>query len=409
LHIAFINSLYYPDLLGGAERSVQQLAEGLCARGHAVSVIATPVDGVAREYEHNGVRVFAVPIHNAYHPHSDSKARGRLGRLQWHVRDTSNGAMAAAVGRILERIRPDLVSTHSLAGHSVAVWRAAAALDLPLLHTLRDYYLLCPRSAMYDHRAARPCAQQCLVCKGFSLPRKAASQLLDGVVGISHSILDTHVDAGFFAGLSATRRVIHNGFDAGGVPGFEPPRRPFRFGFLGQLIPEKGLEMLLDAFSLLPEGGAVLHIFGKGEENYVGALKERAKTIAGVSWRGFTPSAQAMAEMDALVVPSLWNEPFGRVVIEAFSHAVPVLGTNRGGVPEIIEASKSGYLFDPGAPPTLVAAMGNMLRMPAADYVAMRRHAWDRAGAFSSAAMLDSHESLIGDIFTARGGCSGNG
>lgn len=398
MRVALINSLYYPDLFGGAERSVQQLAEGLVARGHDISVMATPVDNTAKMYHHNGVRIFGIPIQNFYHPYSGERSKSSLRRAMWHVRDTSNPNMARSVASALAEVQPQLVSTHSLSGHSVAVWGAAKALKLPIVHTLRDYYLLCPKSAMYDHRAATPCVQQCTVCRAFSAPRKSAARQLDGVVGISNFILDTHVRLGFFSDRSIVRQVIHNGYDAGGAPKLQGASSPFRFGFLGQLIREKGLELLLDGFSRLPKGEATLQIFGKGDDAYVRQLRERAQGIEGILWRGFVPAAQAMNEIDALVIPSLWHEPFGRVVIEAFGYGVPVIGSMRGGIPEIIEESRNGYLFDPSSPQTLERAMKAMLDNPPSKYLQMRAEALARSKNFSLKAMLDSYEALFSGI-----------
>ena len=46
-----------------------------------------------------------------------------------------------------------------------------------------------------------------------------------------------------------------------------------------------------------------------------------------------------------MIIPSLWNEPFGRVVIEAYSHNKPVIGANRGGIPEIIKRKRKWIYF----------------------------------------------------------------
>src|SRR5690606_20049215 len=52
-------------------------------------------------------------------------------------------------------------------------------------------------------------------------------------------------------------------------------------------------------------------------------------------------------------IPSLWHEPFGRVIFEAYAYGVPVIGTNRGGIPEIIEEGNTGFIYDPDQPQQL--------------------------------------------------------
>jgi glycosyltransferase involved in cell wall biosynthesis len=57
--------------------------------------------------------------------------------------------------------------------------------------------------------------------------------------------------------------------------------------------------------------------------------------------------------IDMLIVPSLLNESLGRVVLEAYSCGIPVIGSNRGGIPEIVVEGETGFLFDPDIPDSL--------------------------------------------------------
>jgi glycosyltransferase involved in cell wall biosynthesis len=402
MRIAIVNTLYYPSLFGGAERSVQQVAEGLAMRGHEVTVLTTPVDGVARRYEHRGVQVVALPIRNAYHPYAGEQPPGAARRLLWHLRDISNAAMADAVHEVLREIRPDVLSSHALAGFSAAVWNAAARLGLPIAHTLRDYYLLCPRSAMYDHRRGAPCTGRCTSCRGFSAPRSAMTQRVQAVIGISDFILQRHLRYGLFAGAALTQ-VIANAYEAPAPPDIAPAARPFRFGFVGQLIAEKGIDTLLRAFMRLPAQRASLHIFGRGDPGEVAALTAIAGRHPGVVWEGYRPADEAMRSIDALVVPSRWDEPFGRVLIEAFSHAVPVIGARRGGIPEVLSAPDCGVLFDPLQVETLAQAMTWMLDQVPERYLDMRRAAQARARSFSVSRMIESYEALFDALGVPQG------
>ena len=131
------------------------------------------------------MRVFGLGLRNLYWPFGNPPAP--LKPL-WHALDSYNPVMGRALARLLEQLAPELVHTHTLAGFSVAAWDAAAGLGLPLAHTLRDYYLLCPRATMF--RAERPCAQRCRDCALYSLPRAARSSRVGAVVGISEAILE---------------------------------------------------------------------------------------------------------------------------------------------------------------------------------------------------------------------------
>lgn len=129
-----------------------------------------------------------------------------------------------------------------------------------------------------------------------------------------------------------------------------------RVGFLGRLDPTKGVELLIRAAAPLLKGECELRIAGKGREPYEQELKERAASLD-VRFMGFVKTEAFLAEVDVLVVPSLWNDPCPLVIIEAFAQGVPVIGSNRGGIPERIDEDKTGFVFSPEHPETLTVAL----------------------------------------------------
>src|SRR3712207_547939 len=106
----------------------------------------------------------------------------------------------------------------------------------------------------------------------------------------------------------------------------------------------------------LTEGTWSLAIGAKGIPSYERYLhaKYRRPTIR---FSGYVTPEAFLPEIDVLIVPSLWHEPFGRTVIEAFAHGVPVIGSKRGGITSLIEEGSTGFLFDPGYPEELTAKM----------------------------------------------------
>jgi len=89
MKVALLNTLYHPYRIGGAERSVQLLAEGLVARGHKVVVITLDQpETPAKKETINGVDVYRVPLHNNYWPFADSYRKPSIvRRALWHCRD----------------------------------------------------------------------------------------------------------------------------------------------------------------------------------------------------------------------------------------------------------------------------------------------------------------------------------
>lgn len=195
MKVLTLNNLYAPNIRGGAERSVQLLAEALVRSGVAVTVVSTDEEECDR-VEVNGVNVVMLPPANLHWAFGDDSPSS-LQRKLWHLVDIYNPIMRNRLAAVMRTERPDVVHTNNLQGISTAAWAAAAAEGVPVLHTLRDYYLSCARSTCF--RDGRNCARACLPCMPFSTARRAASRIVEGVVGTSQYILEHHLGRGFFA------------------------------------------------------------------------------------------------------------------------------------------------------------------------------------------------------------------
>lgn len=359
MKILLVNTLYYPNVLGGAERSVQFLAEALARVGHEAVVVSAGWNRGIQVDEINGVKVYYVGLKNLYWPFS-KKQNSALIKPLWHLMDTYNPLMAREVDRILAVEKPDVVHTNNLSCFSVAVWRTVKTRKLPLVHTIRDYYLLCPKSSMFSR--GRNCEKQCTLCWLYSIPRRKYSELVDIVVGNSRFILEKHTSLGFFP--RARAEVIFNAYERETF-GFQASvnRQPcVRFGYIGRLHPTKGVEVILEVVRMLPEGTWTLSIAGQGSPEYEKYLKE--SSLESIQFMGFVRPEEFFPQVDVLIVPSLWHEPLPRTIFEAYVHGVPVIGSRRGGIPELIEEGKTGFLFDPDRPEELVKAMNTFIQKP---------------------------------------------
>ncbi len=276
MKVLLCSTLYHPNFLGGAERSVQLLAEALARRGLEVVVVTLGRERARKTGEVHGVRVHYLPVRNFYWPFAQPTP-GIARKALWHGLDTYNPWMAASVGEVLDEEGPDVVNTHTIAGFSAAVWRAVKMRGLPLVHTLHDQYLLCPRSSMFKN--GRDCRTQCVECRVYAWPRKRATALVDVVTGVSRFILDRHLRCGYFP--VARQAVIYNAYKlpapvwreapAGAHPG------PLRIGYLGRLHPTKGVDRLVRAFLSLERGVAELWIAGSGKPEDEAAFKALAR------------------------------------------------------------------------------------------------------------------------------------
>jgi glycosyltransferase involved in cell wall biosynthesis len=130
--------------------------------------------------------------------------------------------------------------------------------------------------------------------------------------------------------------------------------------FIGRLSPEKGVTQLLRAWRLVQSSGARLVIAGTGPAE--GALHAQARHLKNVEFRGFVPAerhAELWAGAKFLVAPSIWDEPFGLVVLEAWAHGRPVLTSDRGAFPEIV--GQAGLTCPPDKPQALAAQIDHLL------------------------------------------------
>jgi glycosyltransferase involved in cell wall biosynthesis len=387
MKVAIVSSLYEPNAHGGAERVAQSLAEALAEQGHEVHVICLGKSGRIEHASLNGVQVHYCPLRNLYWPFPVSSAAFPM-KVAWHALDSHNAAMARAVGGLLDEIRPELVNTHNIAGFSAALWREAAQRRLPLVHALHDHYLLCPYSTM--HRAGRNCAQPCLRCRVATASRRSMTRYVDGVVGVSQFILDRHLERGLFAKARAS--VVHNGYRAmQGAPRMQSGAGEgrLRIGFLGSLVPNKGLDRLVEAFLALSPGAAELRIAGAGDAQYAARLRERTAGREDVRWLGVVRPEDFLPPLDVLVVPSLYHEPLPRVVVEALSYGVPVIGARRGGIPEMV-VGECGWLYEPDERAQLPAILSRVLARRGM-LAPMREAARAAARGFSIEAMVEGY------------------
>ncbi|MBD3401805.1 glycosyltransferase [candidate division GN15 bacterium] len=392
MKVLIFNSLYTPHLVGGAERSVQLLAETLVSRGHRVSVASTgPSYGQDRI---NGVDVYYLKTPNLYWMR-DSARQPVLVKPIWHAIDTDNRLAEPHYRRLIERLRPDIVHTNNLAGLSVAVWRAADRTDIPVVHTIRDHYLLCARSTMF-RRGCR-CTSQCTDCRIFSLGKKQQASRVTAAVGISTYILEKHLRYGFFTN-TAISRTIHNPILPVENRGTKRDATDqINIGFVGRLAPHKGVELLLSSVRRIDSPRFRIHLYGEGQSHeYERLLKDRY-TSSRVIFHGVRPPEEIYGSLDMLVVPSLCDEAFGRIVPEANAQGVPVITSNRGGLPEIVRDCDNGFIFDADRPESLTERLKQLLtddrwRRTMPDRA--RRRAQD----FSTDSITRQYEELYGEV-----------
>lgn len=222
---------------------------------------------------------------------------------------------------------------------------------------------------------------------------KAAYRRADGVVAISESVKRSLIDA---MDIPADKiQVIYNG----AVIPEKPPRRE-KFGakliYVGRLVPEKGVQVTLQALAYLPE--ATFDIVGDGP--YRKALEQLARELnieKRVRFLGTrSDAAKRLSEADIFVHCPTWEEGFGLAVLEAMAAGCVCVCARSGAIPEILEDGISGFLVKKNDPEALARTLGRVLRQNKKDGCAeMRSRAFARARQFSAARFSDELDAYV--------------
>ena len=351
MKILICNELYAPYFLGGAERSVTILAEALAQKGHQIYIYTTAPED--KNKESNNVKIFYRKCKNIYWIYSPNNPN-KIKKTIWHLVDIYNISVRKQFQTLIEQIKPDIIHTHVLSSFSVCLWSVAKKYNIPIVQTLRDYYLLCSKSTMFKDEHV--CQKQCLLCKTSTYPKKILSSSVSAVVGISQFILDTHIKNGYFA-KTPLRQVIFNSVSQKQVSTNSSVREK-AIGYIGRIHPSKGTEILIKSFLQIKNPQYKLYIAGNNTTEYAQYLQEKYNHPNILSL-GLQNSEEFLAKISLLVVPSIWNEPFGRVIVEAFNCHCPVITSDRGGMPELITPKVNGDIFQIENPTSLNILLQN--------------------------------------------------
>lgn len=146
-----------------------------------------------------------------------------------------------------------------------------------------------------------------------------------------------------------------------GIPAGSPV-----IGCVARMRPRKGVPVLIEAFGQLPEElGTHLILIGKVEDSRIARAIAKSPAKERIHVLGFRPDAAKLAgALDVLVLPSLRREGLPRAVIEAMAQRIPVIVTDSGGSPELLEDFKSGRIVPPNDADSLARAMEQILTDP---------------------------------------------
>ena len=360
LRFAMLTTFYPPNHFGGDAVFIRRLAHALARRGHTVDVIH---DVDAFDLLHPGPEPAPLEEPPGVTTHPLRSASPRAGALSCLL--TQQLGRPVVHGREIERILRegdfDVVHFHnvSLVGGPKLLSYGGDAVKLYMAH---EHWLVCPMHVLWRHDRELCDARQCFRC---SLHYKRPPQLwrhtglleretaqLDAILSPSAFSAAKHREMGFPHALEVMPYFLPDldaddveSRDAGaGAPLWE---RPY-FLFVGRLEKIKGLQDVIPHFGA--DAKADLVVVGTGD--YEAELRAQAKDFPRVHFLGRRPPEQIRpfyAGAIATLVPSRCYETFGIVVLESFREATPVIARRLGPLPEIVEPTGGGIVFDGSA------------------------------------------------------------
>nr|WP_321453623.1 glycosyltransferase family 4 protein [uncultured Carboxylicivirga sp.] len=333
--LLIVNTLYYPNHIGGAELSVQTIAEGV-KDVYEVSVLTVALDNKYKREVVNGVNVYRIPTYGFKY---GNYPKNMVLKLMWHLLHNFNPVKDYFLKKVINRIKPDLIHTNNVLGLSTIIWKVGKKKHIPIIHTLRDRGLLCPWHMLKNGKV---CNKQCRFCKTYTVIRKKHSINVDCLVSISNDIKKSYLGEGYFY-KNKKSIIIYNGVEDRLCHFEKTINKEIKFGYLGTISIEKGVDVLIDTFNTL----CGYSLFIAGDNTTSRSLEIIKKCInKDVVFLGKVNGYEFLKSIDVLIVPSSFREPFGRVVIEAFSLGIPVIVSNHGAFPEIVIENKTGWFFE---------------------------------------------------------------
>ena len=346
---------FYPPTIGGEERHVRALSVELVARGYDVTVATLWQEGLPEFECDQGVRVHRI--------------RGSLQRVtalfsekeRQHAPPFPDPEFLWALRRIIMRERPDIVHAHNWIVHSFTPLKAWSKARLVV--TLHDCSLICAKKRfMYQGAVCSgPSLRKCLVCandhygveKGVPTTlanhfwQKAECQVVDMFLPVSQAIAEaTQLDKQK-APYQIIPNFIPNTVDASSGDAApllaQLPEGDYLL-FVGDIVPDKGAEVLLRAYTEM-RSHVPLVIIGRPASRF--SMTIPPNTLVLQNW----PHAAVMdawSRCTIALMPSIVLDACPTVTMEAMAMGRPVIASRIGGIPDIVVDGQTGLLVTPG-------------------------------------------------------------
>jgi glycosyltransferase involved in cell wall biosynthesis len=349
----------------------------LIRSGHRASILYRhSANGMGRDRRtEEGVTVWAVWA-------------GRVGPLKRYLATFHDSAIDRVVERVLDELQPDLVHVQHLMGLPVQLVSILARRRIPYVITLHDYWWVCANAQVITNYSRQICPgpdRLWLNCARCALARSGARDIWPGAPAVAPLFgLRGRLLRGVLLkadGVIAPMPFVKAWYAVHGLPadrihilrhGIERPPTEIvprsehscvRFAYMGGLSWQKGVHILVEAFNRI-HGKSELWI--AGDESFDPAYSRHLHTLAGsrIRFLGVLDRPQVwdhLAQVDVVVVPSLWYETLSLIAHEAFVAGLPVIASRLGVLADVVRDGVDGLLVAPGDVAAWQAAMQRLL------------------------------------------------
>lgn len=404
MKIAFFVHCFFPQHFYGTETYTLDLARHYRSAGHDVVVISAifqgepAADALITRYEFQGIPVIAIDKNQR--PHTRVKET-------YYQPD-----MRPVLEQVLREVKPDLVHVTHLINHTAALLEVTQQLGIKTYATFTDFFGFClnnkleaadgslcdgPSSsrsncvACYLKDASRSPHAEGWIRHASTAPRASfiahAANVARKLPGLRGGPVDGLVEDivrrpqtlaslynGAYTAAIAPTRFLRGAYERNGITvpmhsiwfgvdidrSPKPPRPKGHvpvIGFIGQIAPHKGTDLLIEAFRRLPRKSAELRIYGPDDQDaaYMANLKESASgyDVRFMGTFARERMADVLREIDLLVIPSRWYENSPLVLLNALATHTPVLVSDVAGMTEFLKQNENGSCFERGSADSL--------------------------------------------------------
>lgn len=410
MKILVISNFFPPHVIGGAEIIAHHQALALASKGHEVRVLA-------------GDNSHGLPGYPIQTEVFDGLPITRISLTQQDFAPTGNNVSHPGVERIFLKLvadwRPDVIHAHHMAGLSLGILQLARARGIRIALTLHDHWGFCMNSTrITTQNTLCNDSTQCDNChasiydEDVQLPQRMRQDFLrwqfdavDYFISPSRYLADQYIANGI---LAERMNVIANGIELARFIDITPPPPGPRLKvlFTGYMGDHKGVPTLLRALALLPPDKVHIDMVGDGHmlANYRAELSRSAPDVSVKFW-GRLPNAriaERFAQAHVFVLPSVCPENQPVTITEAMASGLPVVASRIGGIAELVDEGRTGWLAEPGDAEDLAARLSYYIANP--EQIALHGKASrERIQAFAFDLQIERIEALLSSPAAVRG------